>query len=248
MMQEAFGFLTVLGRSVTPSPRAWRWFPLVGATLGGMVGGVWWCLAQVLSPVLAGALTVAVDLALTGMLHLDGLADAADGLLPHATRERRLEIMRAPDVGAFAVGAVAITLIVRTAAFASRPADVALVAALWCTSRTLVAVAPAWMSYARDHGLASAFLGPPASSWPASSWPASSWPASWWLALALVPAGAAAAATIGWRGPVAVGAALLGAGGVLALARVRVGGFTGDVLGAAIIVGETAGLVVAALR
>jgi adenosylcobinamide-GDP ribazoletransferase len=86
-----------LGRSATPTPRALRWFPVVGiASVRGRADrGGWatncsrrWC---------AAALAIGVDLALTGMLHFDGLVDSADGLLPHLSRERRLEVMRTPD-------------------------------------------------------------------------------------------------------------------------------------------------------
>jgi len=63
-----------------------------------------------------------------------------------------------------------------------------------------------------------------------------------------VPATALAVIGVGAEGGAAIAATVLGVVGVLALARVRIGGFTGDVLGAAIVIGETAGLVVAAAR
>ena len=97
----------------------------------------------------------------------------------------------------------------------------------------MVAVAPVWMPYARDTGLAAPLLERPASPL---------------VAAALAPAAALATVTVGWVGGAAVGAAVLGAVLVLGLAWRRVGGFTGDVLGAAIVVGETVGLVVAAAR
>jgi adenosylcobinamide-GDP ribazoletransferase len=232
-MREAFAFLTVVGRSAPPTPRALRWFPVVGAAVGALVGGVWWLADQAFPALLAAVLVVAVDLAVTGGLHADGLVDAADGLLPHATRERRLEIMRTPDVGAFGAATLGVVLLARVGAFAARPADVGLVVALWCTARTVVAVAPAVLPYARDEGLASALIATPVSAL---------------TALALLPAAALAVVTVGWVGGAAVGAAVLGAVAVLLLARRRVGGFTGDVLGAAIVVAETVGLVVAGAR
>ena len=124
---------------------------------------MWWLAAQVFPALLAAVLAVTADLAITGLLHADGLADAADGLLPHADRARRLEIMRTPGVGAFGATALVLVLVTRTAGFAARPADIALVAGLWCTSRTLGAGAPAWLPYARDDGLAAPFLTRPAS-------------------------------------------------------------------------------------
>ncbi len=232
-MREALAFLTVVGRPAPPTPRALRWFPVVGAALGALVGGVWWLADQAFPALLAAVLVVAVDLAVTGALHADGLVDTADGLLPHATRERRLEIMRTPDVGAFGAATLGVVLLARVGALAARPADVGLVVALWCTARTAAAVAPAVLPYARDEGLASALLSTPASAL---------------TALAVVPAAAVAVLTVGWVGAAAVGAATLAAAAVLLLARRRVGGFTGDVLGATIVVAETVGLVVAGAR
>ena len=232
-MREALAFLTVVGGPATPTPRSLRWFPLVGAAIGAAVGSVWWLADQIFPALLAAALTVTADLAITGLLHADGLADAADGLLPHADRARRLEIMRTPGVGAFGAATLGVVLLTRTAGLAARPADVALVAGLWCASRTVAAAAPAWLAYARDDGLASPFLASPASRL---------------VVLALLPAVALAVVGVGWPGAAAIGAATLAGIGVLALSRRRVGGFTGDVLGAAIIVAETVGLVVAGAR
>ena len=232
-MRAAFAFLTVVGRPAPPTPRALRWFPVVGAAVGGVVGGVWWLADQAFPALLAATLAVGADLAVTGLLHADGLVDAADGLLPHADRARRLEIMRTAGVGAFGVTVLAIVLATRAAALAARPADVGLVVGLWCASRTTVAVAPVWLPYARETGLAASLLETPAS------------PV---VAAALLPAAALATVTIGWVGGAAVGATVVGAALVLALGWRRLGGFTGDVLGAAIVVGETVGLVVAAAR
>ena len=232
-MREALAFLTVVGRPATPTPRALRWFPLVGAAVGAVVGSVWWLADRAFPVVLAAVLVVAADLAVTGLLHADGLADAADGLLPHADRRRRLEIMRTPGVGAFGIAVLVVVLLTRVGALAARPADIGLIVGLWCASRTLVAVAPAWIPYARDTGLASTLLGAPASPL---------------VGLAVVPAAALATLTVGWVGAVATAVAVIAGGAVLALARVRLGGFTGDVLGAAIVIAETVGLVVAGAR
>ena len=232
-MREAFAFLTVLGRSTTPTPRALRWFPVVGVAVGGAVGGSWWLFHKMFPPTVAAALAIGVDLALTGMLHFDGLVDSADGLLPHLSRDRRLEVMRTPDAGAFGVGAAVLVLLVRVACLASISPEVLAVAGVWCASRSIAAVAPARLRYARDTGLATAFTGGPGG----------------WLPLtALVPAALLAAIAIGRPGIAAVAATVVGAVVVLAFARARIGGFTGDVLGASILVGETAGLVVASAR
>jgi adenosylcobinamide-GDP ribazoletransferase len=232
-MRAAFAFLTVLGGASTPTPRALRWFPIVGCVVGGLVGAVWWAAGEAMLALPAAVVAVAADLAVTGMLHVDGLADASDGLLPHAERERRLRIMREPGIGAYGVAVVAITLVARVAGFASIGPDIALVVGLWCASRTAIALAPAWLPYARDEGLAAAFV---------------SSPATRWVALGFPVAGALAWLGQGAPGLVAVIAVAIVSLGVLVLARVRIGGYTGDVLGAAIVLAETVGLLVAGAR
>lgn len=233
-VRAAVSFLTVVGRSRTPGPGTLDWFPVVGALLGLGLGAIWWLADRAFPAGVAAALVVAADLAVTGMLHLDGLVDSADGLLPPLDRERRLQVMSTPDAGAFGVGVALMVLLLRWAALAAMRPGVLLLGGLWCLSRTLVATVARTQPYARpEGGLAAEFHGP-------FRWPVS--------ALGLV-AGTALAA--GWRiepGLAAVGAALLGVGAVVLLARRRIGGYTGDVLGASALVAETAGLVVAAAR
>lgn len=234
--RRAVAFLTPFGGAVPPGPDAVMWFPMVGAVLGLGLGLIWWLADGAWSALLVAAIVVVTDLAATGLLHADGLVDAADGLLPHLPPERRLEVMRGPDVGAFGVWVAAAVFALRWGAIASmRPAPF-LLAGLWCASRTAMAYTVGHVPYARANGgggLASAFG-------PGGNEPV--------LVLG-VPAALMLAA--GWRpliGPLAVLAALGAAAAVVALARRRVGGFTGDVLGASALVGETVGLVVAAGR
>lgn len=233
-MRQAFAFLTPLGGAAAPSPGALGWFPAVGAALGLTLGGWWWVVDRAWPPAVAAALVLAADLALTGMLHFDGLLDSADGLLAHLTREQRLAVMSTPGVGAFALAVGGAALLCRWAAIASlRPAPL-LLAGLWCASRTLMAVVLRTVPYARPgDGLATAFAGRAGT-----------------VALG-IGAGASLALAAGWRtaaGPVAVVAGV-GAGlTVVLLARRQLGGFTGDVLGAAGVVAETVGLIVAAAK
>ena len=81
--------------------RSAKWFPIVGLMLGCAAGGIWWISAQVLPGVVAAGLTLSVLLLLTGGLHEDGLADCCDGLGGGATRERVLDIMRDSRIGAY---------------------------------------------------------------------------------------------------------------------------------------------------
>jgi adenosylcobinamide-GDP ribazoletransferase len=138
--------------------------------------------------------------------------------------------MRTPDVGAFGVCTVAIVVVLQAAALASRSASVLLLAAIWCAARAVVAAVPARLPYARDAGIATPLLAG------ARAWPA----------LAVLPAVAVATVADGIAGGAAVAAAVLAVVGTIAFAMRRIGGFTGDVLGAAIVLAETAGLVVAA--
>jgi adenosylcobinamide-GDP ribazoletransferase len=235
--RRAVAFLTPLGGAVAPAPDALCWFPAVGAALGAGLGGLWWVTGRAWPPAVAAALVVAADLGLTGMLHLDGLVDSADGLLSHLPPERRLAVMAAPDVGAFGIAVAGAVLLTRWAAIASMHPSALLLAALWCLSRTAMAAIACLQPYAKpEGGLATAFLG--------------GRPAAILVALigGVVAAFVLAALWKGLPGPVAVLAALAAAAGVAGLARRRLGGFTGDVLGAAGLLAETVGLVVAAAK
>ena len=235
-MRRAFSFLTILGGSAEPTPTTFAWFPLVGAVLGLVVGAVWWVTARHGAPLLAGAVALVVDLALTGLLHVDGLADAGDGLLAPMSRERRLAVMADPAIGAFGAVSVIAVLLVRLAAFASaRPAPF-IVAALWCASRTAMVLITQVLPYAREGGIVGAFLN-------------RGHRVVLGVSIVVGLAGSVAlGARCGLHGVLSVLATLLGAGIVAALAARRLGGYTGDVLGASGVVGETVGLVVWALR
>lgn len=236
-MIAALAFLTPLGGARDPDRSTFDWFPVVGALIGAAVGLAWWAAGELWSPLVAATLAVAADVALTGALHVDGLADTADGVLPHLDRDRRLAVMAEPDVGAFGVTAVVVTLGVRVAVLASLVPDVALPAALWCASRTLMAVTARSVPYARpEGGLAAAFLGRSPTTVAV-------------VGAVLATAIALFATEVGPTHALAALVALALAGaGVVALARRRLGGFTGDVLGAAGLVGETVALLVAAAR
>lgn len=229
---QAIGFLTSLGGAAVPTPAALPWFPLVGAALGAALGGVWWLAAELWTRPVAAAVVVVADLALTGMLHLDGTIDSADGLLAPMERQRRLEVMADPTAGAFGVGAAVAVLLVRWTVLASIDVSIVALACLWCASRFVMAVATTRMRYARPGGLASPFV---------TRRPR-------WLPVAGLLAGAVLAGLAGLHvvaGLVALG---LSSAAVLALADRRIGGFTGDVLGAVGLVGETVGLLAVAAR
>ncbi|NOZ19617.1 MAG: adenosylcobinamide-GDP ribazoletransferase [Planctomycetes bacterium] len=94
-------------------------FPLVGMLLGGICAGVLWLAVRVFPPGIAAALAILALVVVTGALHVDGLADTADGLFGGATRERKLEIMRDTRVGTFGIVAIAFLLGIKVLALAS---------------------------------------------------------------------------------------------------------------------------------
>ncbi len=239
-MRRAVAFLTLFGSASAPTPTTFVWFPVVGAALGAVVGGVWWAASRGWSPLLAATLAVVADLVLTGLLHLDGLIDSADGLLAPMTRQRRLAVMADPAAGAFGVvGAVAV-LALRVGALASVRPTVLAVAGIWCASRTLMVVMTRALPYARSGGLVTNFLGA------GSRGARGALTAS--MVAGIVLAGAALVWSSGARGWWSLVAEILAVAAVGLLARRRIGGFTGDVLGAAGVLGETCALVVLAWR
>lgn len=225
-MLSALTFLTVLGRSRAPGRRTLWWFPIIGAGLGAAVGGVYLGTHMLWPPLVAAVVILAADLILNGALHLDGLADSADGLLAHAERPRRLALMAEPGIGVFALAVGGAVLLARWALLTDPGIELLTFVALWGTSRTLAAIVPAFVPYARPGGLAEAFL-PGARRWPAA-----------WLA----PAGVGLYFLEGALGPIALGVAIVTGAGIVAVARRRLGGFTGDILGAVIMLSETAAL------
>jgi adenosylcobinamide-GDP ribazoletransferase len=244
-MRRAVAFLTPLGRATVPDATSFMWFPVVGAAIGAVLGLLWWGLARVWPPEVVAAVVVAADLGLTGMLHIDGLIDTADGLLPpHADRERRLQVMSDPSSGAFGTAATVAVLLLRWAGLSAIHPSVLLLVGIWAASRTLMATVALSLPYARtEGGLASAFLAPGGAGTVSA--------ATVRLVVVLSGACLALAGCLVWK-PVG-GAVTLAAGGVAGTAVVwlavrRIGGFTGDVLGAAGVVAESVALVVAAAR
>lgn len=115
--RAALGFLTrIPAGDAAPldAPRLSRaaaWFPAVGLLVGGVLGGTRLLTELALPPEAATVLALAAAIAVTGALHEDGLADAADGLGAHVPRERRLEILRDPRIGTFGAAALILVLL-----------------------------------------------------------------------------------------------------------------------------------------
>ena len=233
-------FLTRVPAAVPADPAwplaeaAWA-FPLVGAGIGAVAALVF-AAAQLigLGDWPAALLAVTAGLLLTGALHEDGLADSADGLFGGSDPERRLAIMRDSRHGTFAVVALVLSIALRAAALAQIGevvfAGLALVAA-HAGSRALLPVAMWALPPARAVGLG-AEAGRPR---PGTV-----------VAAVLIALAIGAAALGPLHGIVAFGCAAAAAAMAAAIARHRIGGCTGDILGALQQIGEIVILLAAA--
>lgn len=105
-----------------------RWFPLIGVGTGAVIAGVYALAALAMSPLLAAVLAVAAGLLATGAFHEDGWADAFDGLFGGHTPARRMEIMRDSRLGTYGAAALLLLLIAKVAAVSTLSPQVALVA------------------------------------------------------------------------------------------------------------------------
>lgn len=140
-------------------PRAVGFFPLVGALLGVAIAAADALLLTVVAAPVASAIDLVLLALLTGGLHLDGLADAADGVLGRLERERRLAVMREGQVGPFGVAAVALVLVLEQSALAqlAGPARPLAIVAACVLARWAMSLALWRFPYARPAGLGRAF-------------------------------------------------------------------------------------------
>ena len=246
--RAAVGFLTILPVSPRdPDSLAYArgYFPLVGLGLGLLLAGLDMLLSGyffrpegtfiALAPnhLLVSALLVVILVALTRGLHLDGFMDSCDALFGGYTRERRLEIMCDPHVGAFAVAGVVCLLLIKCAAMAGlvQPLRMHVLILFPCLSRWAVLLVMECYPYARTEGLGVAFRATGG---------------RLQLVFGFLCALFASLLAAGIAGLMLLLAASLVAWAAGAWACRRLGGLTGDVYGAVNEVVETAMLVIAA--
>jgi adenosylcobinamide-GDP ribazoletransferase len=202
------------------------WFPVVGALIGALAGGVRVGAEPVTGATAATVLALAALVLATGALHQDGLADTADGLGVRGDRERRLAVMRDSATGAFGVLALigwALLMLAALAPLSQHEALAALIVA-GALSRWAALLHSSAAPPARPDGLGAGFSVGRGALLFAS-------------ACALLVAGIAAGVV---PGLVALGVALaLGLGSAWA-ARRAIGGRTGDTIGATVAVVEAA--------
>jgi adenosylcobinamide-GDP ribazoletransferase len=235
LLLRAWGFLTRwpvsqriwgedrdLGRSM-------RYFPIAGAGVGLIAGVAYAVLAHLGKPDLAAAgLALAVGALLTGALHEDGLADVADGLGGGDTREKALEIMRDSRIGVYGALTLMLATVVKAGSLASHtPLEgLAFMICAHASGRAAVALAAASAPYARREGLGAHAVTD--------------------MSNAGIAVGLAAliALTCGSQGLLALVLALAAGQGFLLYLKKRLGGWTGDGLGAIEQAGEITALVV----
>ncbi len=193
------------------------WFPWVGAVLGAILAlGAW--LAPPAAE-LTAALLLILWVALSGNLHLDGLADTLDALAGGRDREQRLALLKDPRSGPAAVSGVVLLLLLKFAALVTL-----LEAGAWqalllvpIVGRTALAGCFLALPYRREQGLGRVFAAYPHRKW-------------------VIRSSLAALAVVGVFGGVAalvaIGAALAFFWAAVSLWRRRFGGFTGDLAGA----------------
>jgi adenosylcobinamide-GDP ribazoletransferase len=203
-------------------------FPLVGGLIGLVLAGLSLGLQRAgVAPPVAAFLLVASGVGLTGGLHLDGLADTADGLFLGCEAERRLAVMRDPHVGSFGVTAVVLVILGKYAVLSSLAGSDRSWGVLgWSiVGRSLVLASAGTAGYARPQGtgrvLVEATRGRDAG-------------------LAAMVVLAVGFGIAGWTGIMAALVTVGLAWGISHVATARLGGVTGDTLGALVELGELA--------
>jgi adenosylcobinamide-GDP ribazoletransferase len=214
-------------------PASARYFPLVGVLVGVINVGVWWLARERLPDTVAVGLMLAASVLVTGAFHEDGFADTCDGLGGGTSREQVLAIMRDSRIGAYGAIGIALLLGLKWTTLVAIPTRVlpfAVVsghmASRWCAAGLI------WgLRYVRPEPDGTAK--PLADQLTLSDWILSGVIGS----VALLPIALAMAA--GWSSGTTVAfagaaCAALATAGVAALYfRRRIGGYTGDCLGAA---------------
>ncbi|ASS77261.1 adenosylcobinamide-GDP ribazoletransferase [Tumebacillus algifaecis] len=214
---HAIAFLTRIPVPKQLDPAAWRHssplYPVVGVVLGGVLACVALLLEDRLPPFVLAMLLVTLWVYLTGGLHLDGLMDTADGFGSHRPRERVLEIMKDSRVGGMGVLAAVLLLGNKAMVLAHLHGTELwlglLMATVW--GRAVMLVALYAFPYARADGLAQTLRTRPV------------WYQLWPLVLALP-------ALFLLKGALLI--SVLACWMLIATAKRKIGGLTGDVYGA----------------
>jgi adenosylcobinamide-GDP ribazoletransferase len=208
------------------------WFPIAGALIGVVVGGAAAGLWHVVPPLVAAAVAVTVGLLITGAFHEDGLGDVADAFGGGWTVERRLEILKDSRHGTYGVAAMCTSIVVRMLALGSLPGPATMFAAAVAahTMGRVAAVGMAGTMALATHSGLGADYGRGTSRGRAAA--------------STATGTALTALVVGWWAAPLSAAAVVAVLTTGALARRKIGGISGDVLGACEQVAECLCLVV----
>ena len=225
-----------------------RYFPAVGLCIGGIGAMVLWTGSALFPPSVAVGLSMLATVLLTGAFHEDGLADTCDALGGAVSRTRALEIMKDSRIGTYGAAGLVLILGLKAAALVALtalPLSLAMAALLLAhtVSRTGAVLLIRFLPYAGD--LAHAKAKPLAQRISATgAWVSLAWPVGLALGLTLWNPGYAAA--VAW----ALLTAAVGTGICGWRWHARLGGYTGDTLGATQQISELLALLgwLAALR
>ncbi len=219
---SALRFLTILPG---PARGEWRprsallWFPLVGLLLGALAAGPVFLLVRSGNSGLAALAGVVSLLVLSGGLHLDGLADCADGFFSHRSRDRTLLIMKDSRIGAMGVIALVVVILAKVRGIeAAAGMEWRAVLLMPVAGRAMILLMMAALPYARpEGGIGAMFYG-------LSIWPRAIFALAFLYLVAWFAAGYAGLAAAG----AAVAVTLL----FSLYSWLVIGGATGDTLGA----------------
>jgi adenosylcobinamide-GDP ribazoletransferase len=208
------------------------WYPLVGLLIGLLLGALAWLLRDT-PAMLTAAIIVAAWIALTGALHLDGLADSADAWVGGlGDREKTLAIMKDPRCGPAGVVALVLAVLLKFAAVGSlHPAPWSELILAPLLARASLTALFLTTPYVRGGGLGAALSSAPRN------------------ACAVAIAISVGFCLLGrWHGVLAVGVAAIVFGAWRAACLKRLGGITGDTAGALAEMIEVAVLVALTVR
>lgn len=229
----ALGYFTRLpipawvGWSSSELNRATRYFPVVGLLVGGAAAGVLWLAQQWWPPMLAVALSMLASLLLTGAFHEDGLADSADGFGGGFDKARVLAIMKDSRIGSYGGIALWTALLLKFASLHALGQSAILALPLaHALSRLPPLLIMAGMTYVREDDASRAKpvaegLGP------------ADWLTGTLLGIAPLLPALAFGALSPWRAAALLGAVALAGALCARYFQNRIGGYTGDALGAA---------------